>query len=121
MMKHRKVITGEQKRAIIEEYLATDRSSRDIAAHYGISQASVLNWSKPFNESTMAKKQTSNNNEGLEDQSNDGNLDKDITISLLEKELKNLRLKNELLERVIEKANKHYKTDLKKIPARSDQ
>ena len=53
-MKRRKIITGEQKRAIIEEYLTTDRSLRDIAAQYGINQRTVINWSKPFTKSTMA-------------------------------------------------------------------
>lgn len=109
-MKHRKVITGQQKAAIIDAYLSTEESSRSIANRYGINHCTLLIWVKKYKEEVMGQK----TKKSKEEPSAAHEISKDLELQRLKKELAQKDLIIKVLEKTIEKANEAFGVDIKK-------
>ena len=109
-MKHRRVITGQQKAAIIDAYLSTEESSRSIANRYGINHCTLLIWAKKYKEEVMGQE----TKKSKVDPSATHEISKDLELQRLKKELAQKDLIIKVLEKTIEKANEAFGVDIKK-------
>lgn len=112
-MRRTKLLTKIEKDCIIEEYLNTSISSRELARRNGISQASVLTWVKekdiPMGHRT-GKKETKLKTDFSETRVNDPLLE----IKSLKRKLEELELEKEFYKEIVNLAEKELGIDLKK-------
>lgn len=78
-----KLITKSEKSIIIDEYLSSNISSREVAKKYGISQGTVMDWTKVEREAMRKMK--------LKKDSIVGTVDKNLSIEDPINEIKRLR------------------------------
>ena len=112
-MRRTKLLTKVEKDCIIEEYLNTSISSRDLARRNGISQASVLTWAKekgrPMGHKTI-KKGTKLETGIPETTVNDAL----IEVKRLKRKLEELELEKEFYKEIVNLAEKELGINLKK-------
>ncbi len=112
-MKQRNIIREEQKLAIIEAYLFTEASACSLAKKHGISTPTVITWANKYKEEVMGQK-TKNSKSSKNETSPSSEVNKDLEISRLRKELAKKELVVLVLEKTIEKASALYGEDIKK-------
>jgi transposase-like protein len=112
-MRRTKLLTKVEKDCIIEEYLNTSISSRDLARRNGISQASVLTWAKEqgrlMGHQTI-KKETKLKTDIEESKVSDPLLE----VKRLKKKLEELELEKEFYKEIVNLAEKELGINLKK-------
>lgn len=112
-MIQRNVITEQQKLTIIEAYLFTEVSASSLARKHGISTPTVITWAKKYNEEVMGQK-TKKSKSSESELFTPSEVNKDLEISRLRKELAKKELVVLVLEKTIEKASVLYGEDIKK-------
>lgn len=112
-MRQRKVITLAEKAKIIEEYLTTEKSSRELGKKYGVSYSTIILWSKQISDSQMKDKKQVKEGDGIQN-TFIGSLGMEIEIKRLRKELEDKDRKIQLLEKTISKASEIFGVDIKK-------
>jgi transposase-like protein len=112
-MKRTKLLTKIEKDCIIEEYLNTEISSRELARRNGISQASVLTWVKEKDRvmgNKTSKKETKLKTDFPETRVSDPLLE----IKRLKRKLEELELEKEFYKEIVNLAEKELGINLKK-------
>jgi transposase len=110
-MRHKKVTTSREKLLIIEEYLSTSKSSRELEKKYNVSQSTIARWGREFKSASTSE--TVKNNDNMPSDSK-SDADKDLEIKLLKKALKDKEDKITVLEMTISKASELFGVDVKK-------
>lgn len=112
-MRRTKLLTKVEKDSIIEEYLNTSISSRDLARRNGISQASVLTWAKEKG-SPMGHK-TNKKGSKLKTAIPETTVsDALIEVKRLKRKLEELELEKEFYKEIVNLAEKELGINLKK-------
>lgn len=113
-MRQGKLLTKVEKDGIIEEYLTTQVSSRDLASRYGISSSSILMWAKEKN-GTMTQSTKEKEIKGeVEFQKKVINTDPMLEIKRLRKKLEEIELEKEFYREIVNLAEKELGINLKK-------
>ncbi|MBK8635962.1 MAG: transposase [Saprospiraceae bacterium] len=85
-MKQRKMLSEQQKVAIIEAYLTTGESSRSLGKKHGIDGSTIIYWSNKYKQEVMGQK-TKNSKRSKDESTPHSEVNKDLEISRLRKEL----------------------------------
>ena len=112
-MKQRKMLSEQQKVAIIEAYLTTGESSRSLGKKHGIDGSTIIYWSNKYKQEVMGQK-TKNSKRSKDESTPHSEVNKDLEISRIRKELAKKELTVLVLEKTIEKASALYGEDIKK-------
>jgi len=110
-MRHKKVITSREKLLIIEEYLSTSKSSRELEKKYNVSQSTIARWGREFKSTSTSETVKNKDTMPSEPKSE---VEKDLEIKLLKKSLKDKEDKIKVLEMTISKASELFGVDIKK-------